>query len=191
MLHASNSTLHSLINALPTSSTITKIAWLMDPVSIAGAVGPTLKILYTVTTTLYSFITSAKKVDKSLENLIGEVRGLTRVLEDLETFLKDITIAQTSHATSGKDGVWSPIYNAIEDTQRTVQALQEVLDRLGPPSKVTNGFKKTVKQIQLDCNSDEVSNIRSRIQCHSTILRTYSSAFFFLYPGTFWSRNRE
>ncbi len=185
MLHASNSTLHSLITLSPTSSTITTIAWLMDPVSIAGAVGPTLKILYTVTTTLYSFITSAKKVDKTLENLNVEVRGLTRVLEDIETFLKDITIAQTSHATSRKDGVWGPIYSAIQDTQRTIEALQEVIDRLGPPSKVTNGLKKTVKQIQLDFNSDEVSKIRSRIQCHSTILRTYILASFFLYPGFF------
>ena len=185
MLRASNSILHSLITLSPTSSTITTIAWLMDPVSIAGAVGPTLKILYTVTTTLYSFITSAKKVDKTLESLNVEVRGLTRVLEDIETYLKDITIAQTSHATARKDGVWGPIYSAIQDTQRTIEALQEVLDRLGPPSKVTNGLKKTVKQIQLDFNSDEVSNIRSRIQCHSTILRTYILAFFFSIQALF------
>ena len=136
----------------------------MDPVSIAGAVGPTLKTLYSVTTTLYTFVTSAKKVDKSLENLQGDVRGLTRVLEDIETFLKDVI--------PGTEGAWDPIYNAIHDTRRTIQDLQKILDRLGPPNGVTNAFKKTVKQVQLNFNSDEISNIRSRIQWHSTALRT-------------------
>ena len=145
----------------------------MDPVSIAAAVGPTLKTLYSVTTTLYTFITSAKKVDKSLENLQSEVRGLTRVLEDIETFLKDVIIAQTRNSTPGIDGAWGPIYNAIRDTRHTIKALQKVLDRLGSPSEVTNGIKKTVKQIQLNINSDEINSIRSRIQWHSTSLRMY------------------
>ena len=144
----------------------------MDPVSIAGLVGPTLGTLYSVTTTLYTFVTSAKKVDKSLENLQGDVRRLTRVLEDVEIFLKDVIIAQTSHATPGTEGAWSPIHKAIHDIRRTIQDLQNVLDRLGPPSKVTNAFKKTVKQVQLNLNSDEISDIRSRVQWHSTVLRT-------------------
>ena len=136
----------------------------MDPVSIAGAVGPTLKALYSVTTTLYTFVTSAKKVDKSLENLHGDVRGLTRVLEDIETFLKDVA--------PGTEGAWDPIYNAIQDTRRTIDDLQKTLDGLGPPSEVTNAFKKTVKQVQLNFSSEEISDIRSRIQWHSNILRT-------------------
>ena len=136
----------------------------MDPVSIACAVGPSLKALYSITTTLYTFVTSAKKVDKSLENLHGDVRGLTRVLEDIETFLKDVA--------PGTEGAWDPIYNAIQDTRRTIKDLQKILDRLGPPSKVTNGLKKTVKQVQLNFSSEEISDIRSRIQWHSTVLRT-------------------
>ena len=136
----------------------------MDPVSIAGAIGPTLKILYSATTTLYTFVTSAKKVDKSLENLHGDVRGLTRVLEDIETFLKNVV--------PGPEGAWDPIYNAIQDTRRTIKDLQKILDSLGPPSGVIKAFKKTVKQVQLNFNSDEISDIRSRIQWHSTVLRT-------------------
>ena len=144
----------------------------MDPVSIAGVVSPTLKTLYTVTTTLYTFTTSAKKVDESLENLHGEVRGLTRVVEDIEAVLKDRVVAQTSYITFRTDGAWGPIAHAIQDTRRTIKALQKVLDRLGPPSKVTNGIKKTLKQVQLDFNSDEISTIKSRLQWHLVTLRT-------------------
>lgn len=147
----------------------------MDPVSIAGVVGPTLKTLYSVTATLYTFITSAKKVDKSLEDLNGDVRGLTRVLEDIETSLKDTVIARTSYATSRKDGSWGPIHVAIQDTHSTVEDLEKVLDGLGPPGNLTNGFKKAVKQVQLNINSDEITSIKLRVHWHSTILRTYCS----------------
>lgn len=136
----------------------------MDPVSIAGAVGPTLRTLYSVTTTLYTFVTSAKKVDKSLENLHVDVRGLTRVVEDIEIFLKDVI--------PGTQATCDPIYNAIRDTRHTIKDLQKILDRLGPPSEVTNVFKKTAKQVQMNLNSDEISSIRSRIQWHSSVLRT-------------------
>ena len=163
----------------------------MDPVSIAGAVGPTLKTLYSVTTTLYTFVTSAKKVDKSLENLHVDVRGLTRVLEDIDTNLKDVNIAQTSDAAPGTEGAWDPTYNAIHDTRHTVQDLQGVLDRLGPPDRVTNAFKKTVKQVQLNLNSDEIGNIRSRIQWHTTVLRTLNSGSFLLHLGSFLGRHLE
>lgn len=105
------------------------------------------------------------------------------MLEDIDAFLKDIIIAQTSHATSRADGAWGPIYNAIQDTQRTIKALQKVLDRLGPSSKVTNFMKKTVKQMELNFNSDEISKINARVQWHSTILRTYNLGLFFSHPG--------
>ena len=145
----------------------------MDPVSIVGAVGPALQALYSVTTTLYTFITSATKVDKSLENLQREVRGLTRVLEDIETF-QDVIVAQTRNATRGMDGAWAPIYNNIQDTRYTIDALQKVLDRLGSPSEVTNSIKKAITQIHLNINSEEINNIRSRVQWHSTSLRMCS-----------------
>lgn len=151
---------------------------LMDPVSIAGAVGPTLKTLYTVTTTLYTFITSAKKVDKSLQDLNGEVRSLTRVLEDIETSLKDTVVAQTSFATSKTDGAWAPIHNATQDTHTTVEELDKVLSGLGPPGNLRNGFKKTVKQVQLNFHSDQITSIKLRVHWHSTTLRTYFSKCF-------------
>lgn len=113
-----------------------------DPVSIATAIGPALKTLYSITTTLYTFITSARKVDKSLEDLQHEVRCLTRVLEDLEKFLKDPTIAQRTYTASRTDGAWGPTRDGIQDTQATIEDLQKVLDRLGSSAKVTNGFKR-------------------------------------------------
>ena len=53
----------------------------MDPVSIIAAIGSTSRVLYRVSTTLYTFITRAKVVDKSLDALHDEIRGLHAVLK--------------------------------------------------------------------------------------------------------------
>ena len=56
----------------------------MDPVSIIGAIGSTSRVLSAVSTTLYTFITSARVVDKSLDALHDEIRGLYAVLKTVE-----------------------------------------------------------------------------------------------------------
>lgn len=70
----------------------------MDPVSIIGAIGSTSRVLYAVSTTLYTFITSAKVVDKSLDALHDEIRGLNAVLK---------TVKKTITALHGvSDSAW-------------------------------------------------------------------------------------
>lgn len=143
----------------------------MDPLSIVTAVSASIKTVYSISTTLYTFITSTKKIDSSLEDLLGEVRGLTRVLEDIETFLKDNVIAQTSYATSRPNGAWGPILDAIQDTQSTLAALKKIVTKLGPPREARNGLKKAAKQVHLGVNLDEINTIKSRVHWHSTALQ--------------------
>lgn len=144
----------------------------MEPFSLAAALGGTLKTLYSVSDSLYTFITDARKVHKSLEDLARETRGLTRSLEDVETLLKDSVIAQTSYVTSRPDGAWRGIRDAIQDTRDTVNALQKIVRKLGSPSKITNGFKKTTKQVQLNLNATEIRNLKSQIHLHAITLQT-------------------
>ena len=56
----------------------------MDPASIIGAIGSTSRVLYAVSTTLYTFITRAKVVDNSLDALHDEVSGLHAVLKTVK-----------------------------------------------------------------------------------------------------------
>ena len=56
----------------------------MDPIAIISTVGAAGQIVQSVSTTLYSFISSAKVVDQSLEALHVEVKGLHGVLGKVE-----------------------------------------------------------------------------------------------------------
>ena len=82
----------------------------MDPVSIIGAIGSTSRVLYAVSTTLYTFITSAKVVDKSLDALHDEVRGLHAVLKTVEK-----TIAALGGIPNSASGIHSvlPTYDSL------------------------------------------------------------------------------
>ena len=50
-------------------------------------------------------------------------------------------------------------------------ALNEILRDLGDSRKVSNPFKKALKQIQLELNADDIVNIRSQIHTHSSNLQ--------------------
>ena len=135
--------------------------------SIAGLVDATLENLYTVTKTLFTFVTSAENVDNSVKILRGEVQGLIRVFEATKTFLED-------DVTSETNAVWGTTYKAIKDTGSTIKVLQDILHQLGPTGNPTN-------QDQLNIDSDEIANIISRIQWHSAILGKYNLNYAILH----------
>lgn len=82
------------------ANSILNTVGVMDPVSIFSAVGATTKIVCSVSIALYSFVSSAKTVDKSLGALHGEVDGLHEVLRTVETTLRDSVISRSKDASS-------------------------------------------------------------------------------------------
>ena len=142
--------------------------------SIAGKVDATLKDLYTVTATLFTFIISAENVANSLKNLRSEVQGLIRVFEAIKTFLEYDVKSETN-------AVWGTTYKAIKDTESTIKVLQSILHHLGPAGIPANGIKNAIKQKHLNIDSNEIVNIISRIQLHSIILRKYNLNYAILH----------
>jgi len=144
----------------------------MDPFSVVAFVGATSKVVYSLSTALYTFIDSAKTVDKSLQALHGEVRGLYDVLETVDSTLKASVIIRTKEIAPLASGVWRSIEEVVNDSHRTATALQTAIFRsLGDEDSASNAFRRTVKQIQLNINADDIRNIRSRIQTHSSNLQ--------------------
>ena len=138
----------------------------MEPLSVLTVVGATLRTIFTVSQSIYTFIDAIKKVDKSLENLDREIKGLNKVLHEIEK-----SLPRPNSSASKFVNNWSLVQYATDDTLRTVSDLHRVLDRLGPPEKVKSGFKKAVKQVELNYKADEIQAIRSRIQWHAASLQ--------------------
>ena len=139
----------------------------MIPIAIISTVGATSQIVQSVSTTLYSFISSAKVVDQSLEALHVEVNGLHGVLGTVENTLGTLVIAQAKEAATLADGIWASIDHAIEDCQRTVTVLQNIVQSL--VNSPSTSRKEVIKQIQLNLNTEDIRNVEARVQTHSFI----------------------
>ncbi len=142
----------------------------MDPLSILGAVWTTTEITYAISSTLLRFIQSSRIIDKTLEELNCEVEGLTKALETIERSLRDPAIRRIKSGDDGK-GPWGSLDIAVTDTQRTVNALKEIVEGLGMVNKSANPLKKAVKQVKLSLDADQISKVKDRIHTHTTSLQ--------------------
>ena len=142
----------------------------MDPVSIICAAGSATQGACWVSTRLYSLITSSTVVDKTLTELQSEVEGLNGVLQSVEKSLKGPAAARKGSGAVGEDEIWTSLDVAIKDTQRTICALQGMVQGL-TATKTTSFFRKAVKQVKLNLNADEISGIRVRIHTHTNSLQ--------------------
>ena len=142
----------------------------MDPLSVLGAVSTVTKTTYWISSTLFGFIQSTRVIDKTLEELKSEVEGLTKALETIELGLKDPAV---SRIKSGEDTKrpWGFLEVAVTDTQRTVNALERIVEGLGTVKKSPNPFKRAVKQVKLNLDADEISQVKDRIHTHTTSLQ--------------------
>ena len=59
----------------------------------------------------------------------------------------------------------------MKDSGKTAIALNDILRDLGKGKKASNPFKKALKQLQLEMNADDISNIRFQIHTHSANLQ--------------------
>ena len=138
----------------------------MDPVSIAAAAGTASKTLYSISTTLYTFISSAKKVDESLEALHNEVKSMARALDSVQSVLKQPLILRMKAEIPGVDHVWTSTASAIGDTQKTARILQELVKGLGTLDASPNIFRKAHMQLNINFNSKDIHEIRALCQSH-------------------------
>lgn len=141
----------------------------MDPITVISTVGATSQIVQSVSTTLYSFISSAKVADQFLEALHVEVKGLHGVLDTVENTLRGSVIAEAKEAAALADGIWASIDHATEDCQRTVTVLHNIVQGLG--DSPSTSYKKVIKQIQLNLNAEDIRNVKARVQTHSFMLQ--------------------
>lgn len=143
----------------------------MDPLSIATAVLAASQAVGSVSQALYTFISSAKRVDDSVKDLHHEVQGLAAVLEAIDHALKQPIVTETREYTSLASGVWSSVNHAINDSQHTIKALGGILQGLGAADKASNSFRKVLKQIKLKFNASDISSVKGRIHTHTTSLQ--------------------
>ena len=138
----------------------------MDPVSIVSLAASLTLGAYQVS----SFIASSASVDTTLTELGTEVIGLGKVLQSIEQSLKGPAAARKGGGAVGEAELWTSLAFAIKDADRTITALQGIVQSL-LGTKSTNFLRRLVRQAKLNLNTDQINAIRARIHTHTSSLQ--------------------
>ena len=138
----------------------------MDPISIVSLAASLTQGAYQVS----KFIASSASVDTTLTELQTEVVGLGNVLKSIETSLEGPAAARKGGGVVGEAELWTSLAFAIKDAERTITALQGIVQGL-LGTKSTGIFRKMVRQAKLSLNTDEITAIRARIHTHTSSLQ--------------------
>ena len=138
----------------------------MDPISIVSLAASSAQGAYQV----LKFIASSAGVDSTLTELQTEVVGLGNVLKSIETSLEGPAAARKGGGVVGEAELWTSLAFAIKDAERTINALQGIVQGL-LGTKSTGILRRMVRQAKLNLNADEISAIRTRIHTHTSSLQ--------------------
>ena len=142
----------------------------MDPVSITCAAGTATHGAYWVSTGLYNFIKASKVVDKTVNELQCEVVGLQGVLKSIGSCLQNSVAGRKGGGAAGEDEIWTSLDVAIKDAQRTIDALQNIVQDLNT-TRSSGFFRRAAKQVKLNLDAGQIDDIKVRIHTHTTSLQ--------------------
>lgn len=119
---------------------------------------------------LYEFISSAKKVDITIELLYTAVLGLEPSLRNVEKKMKNPSVTEATKDHSLYAGSLDAIDCSLQNCEHTLRAFSDMLPE-NRANRKFNIFKKAVVQFQLNLSQNEMHSLRCRIQDHSTNLQ--------------------
>lgn len=144
----------------------------MDPISITGFVGATVKLGVDIGVTIHRFTQAAKEVDDTVRDLHTEIQGVSKSLGSLEKTLNAPAV-RTLTTTIGDQkatDLWESVRGSVADCERTLKRFSKLLKNSRPEG--SNILQQWLRQFKLDLKKEGISSIRSQLQTHQTSLHT-------------------
>ncbi|KUJ13920.1 uncharacterized protein LY89DRAFT_736918 [Mollisia scopiformis] len=140
----------------------------MDPSSITTGAFTLLKTCFSTGLAIKDFCNGAAIADTKIKALLSEVEGLTHVLTLMDDTLGREEIKSSLQSTGHIGSHWSTLSTCIQDGQKTLLQLQEVVKKV---SKSGNLFDRTRKHMRLQSASGEISVFRKQIRAYKDTLQ--------------------
>ncbi|KIW12112.1 hypothetical protein PV08_09386 [Exophiala spinifera] len=142
----------------------------MDPFSITSGALQIAGACAQVTITIIKWVGDVRTVDARISSFCDEVAALQTTYEGLERSLSSPLVAEAARvASKTSDGshLWRQIKETLDDSRRTIQRVNDILDNIVR----TSGFgRKFRAHLQESLSSGELSRLRQRIQVFNTTL---------------------
>ncbi|MCJ1287808.1 hypothetical protein MMC26_007160 [Xylographa opegraphella] len=146
----------------------------MDPLSILAFAGSVTKLVYQVSTTLYTSVQTTKTVDQTVHSLCAEVDGISHMLDGISARLKSPSLTAVRLVTQNEenDDLWETVLGSIIDCRGTLERFHKALN--GIREKPTSGpswLKQSNRQFKLNLHDDDVRTYRSQLHTYNMALQ--------------------
>jgi chromosome segregation ATPase len=142
----------------------------MDPLSITVASGSLARLCTQLSASLYTFVSEARCVDKTVQAFQDEIEDLSKVLNSINTSFNDPTYKEAAlKATTEHERLhWENLRKSMNDCQWTLESLVNALKRV---KKEDSGFfRRPRKQIRLNMTSAEIVRLQKQIQSYKNTM---------------------
>ncbi|MCJ1436861.1 hypothetical protein MMC27_006243 [Xylographa pallens] len=149
----------------------------MDPLSIIAFAGSVTKVVYQVSTTLYTFVQATRVVDQTVQSLCAEVDGISRMLDGISASLRSPSLATArlvvqNNENNENNDLWDTVLGSLIDCHGTLERLHTALDGIREkPSSGPSWLKQSNRQLKLNLHDDEVRTYRSQLHTHNMTLQ--------------------
>ncbi|MCJ1378861.1 hypothetical protein MMC17_001960 [Xylographa soralifera] len=146
----------------------------MDPFSIIAFAGSVTKVVYQVSTTLYTFVQATRVVDQTVQSLCAEVDGLSRMLDGISASLKNPSLATARLVAQNDENndLWDTVLGSLIDCRGTLERLDKALEGIrDKPSSGPSWLKQSNRQLKLNLHDDDVRTYRSQLHTHNMTLQ--------------------
>lgn len=139
----------------------------MDPATIIGTAFAISKVVYSCSTTLYTFAKDVEHQDGHITGLYGEVEGLRKCLESIAKTLQSPSVKRYDQLP-----LWEDVGDGLGECQKTVLAFHKKLETIRPASPERVGkFKACVAQLKLNFSDEDIKSLRAQVHSHSLAMQ--------------------
>ena len=146
----------------------------MDPLSIIAFAGSVTKVVFQVSTTLYTFVQATRVVDQTVQALCAEVDGISRMLDGISASLRSPSLATARLVVQNDENndLWDTVLGSLIDCHGTLERLRTALDGIREkPSSGPSWLKQSNRQLKLNLHDDDVRTYRSQLHTHNMTLQ--------------------
>ena len=153
----------------------------MDPVSATHIAANALSVAkgaWDIGNALYKFIKDARSIDSTARAFAGETRALAAACNVVSTRLeaivkeRDAELGPNDSGSNQHNPLWACLDSQIIECRETVSQLQVTVECAQQDStKGTTFLGQATRQFKLDMKSNEIAELRTRIQSHTSSLQ--------------------
>jgi hypothetical protein len=138
-----------------------------EPLSITVGVLSILKVCVTVGIELKAFCNNVKSIDETVHGLIQDVSSLMKMLEAMNHTFDQAKNLSFVHQTGHIGDHWRNLSQALEDGEKSLVRLGNLLQSVNKEAKILDGSRKTIR---LNFAISQISAFKSQIQTSRDVL---------------------